>query len=172
MSFQPNVQLVGFDVELSWSTTLGAVGFFVFKSSTRGGLLEPSLLPIAYTNTTTWTDSGVLSVEGESYYFVMPIDEYGEFGSSSYSVGVQMIAYKDGSDTFSLPLNTSLQMTLDDFIDDIPGVVGMAYVVFQIWKSHAIEMPRGVYDADVEMGDGFQLIIESPSPVLWTFSGY
>ena len=167
-----NVQLVGFDVELSWSTTLGAVGFFVFKSSTRGGLLEPSLLPIAYTSTTTWTDSGVLSVEGESYYFVMPVDEYGEIGSSSYSVGVQTIAYEDGSDTFSLPLNTSLQMTLDGFCDDIPGVVGMAYMVFEIWRFHAIEMPYGVYDVDVELGDGFQLIIESPSPVLWTFVGY
>jgi hypothetical protein len=167
-----NVQLIGSDVELSWSSTLGAVGFFVFKSSTRGGLLEPSLLPIAYTSTTTWTDSDVISVEGESYYFVMPVDEFGELGSSSYSVGVQTIAYEDGSDTFSLPLNTSLQMTLDDLCDDIPGVVGMAYMVFEIWRFHAIEMPHGIYDVDVPLGDGFQLSIESPSPVLWTFVGY
>jgi hypothetical protein len=167
-----NVQLVGLDVELSWSSTLGAVGFFVFKSSTRGGLFEPSLPPIAYVNTTTWTDYGALSVEGESYYFVMPVDGLGELGSSSYSVGVQTVAYEDGSDTFSLPLNTSLQMTLDGLCDDIPGVVGMAYMVFETWKFHAVEMPLGVYDTDVGLSDGFQLIIESPSPVLWTFSGY
>jgi hypothetical protein len=144
----------------------------VFRSETRGGLFEPSISPIGYTSVTTWTDIDRLLSSGESYYFVMPVDIADELGSSTYSVGVQTIMYSAGSDTFSIPLNTTYRSALDDFCGVVSNVAGISYVVHDVWRFHSLEMPAGVYDSDVLMGEGFQISIDDQATTSWTFVGH
>lgn len=167
-----SVELDGSNVVLSWDVLPGAVEYLIYRSSIRGGLFEESLSPIAVTATQTWADTGMLSTQGDLYYFVVPVDQFGELGSSTYSIGVQTVQYQDGTDSFSLPLNTSEHLTLDDLCDDIPHIAGLMYTVLGYWRLHAVEMPANVYDTDVRLGVGFQISIENPSPILWTFVGY
>jgi hypothetical protein len=167
-----DVVVNGFDLDLSWVSVPGAVGYYLFRSETRGGLFEPTISPIVYTTQTTWIEIDRLRSSIESHYFVVPVDSSGEMGSSTYSLGVQTIAYSAGSDTFSIPLNTTYQRTLDNLCDLQSNVVGMSYVVQDVWKFHSIEMPAGVYDSDVHLGVGFQISIESQTTTSWTFIGF
>jgi hypothetical protein len=159
------------DLDLSWDLMPGAVGYYVFRSTTRGGLLEPSITPAAYTALTTWTDFGVLLIPGDHYYFVMPVDGMGELGSSTYSVGVQSITYSAGSDTFALPLKPEILNSLDWYCDNVPNVVGMVYMVSEMWKFHAREMPEGVYDTVALQSYGYQISVNG-MVTIFTFVGY
>lgn len=159
------------NLDLSWNSMLGAVGYYVFKSTTRGGLLEPSITPEAYTALTTWTDFGVLLIPGDHYYFVMPVDGMGELGSSTYSVGVQSITYSAGSDTFALPLKPVESHSLDWYCDNVLSVVGIIHLMKGNWRLHAREMPEGIYDANALQGEGYQISIDGVEAT-YTFVGY
>ncbi len=102
---------------------------------------------------------------------VIPLESDGEMGSSTYSVGVTTVVYEGGSGTFALPLRPMENHTLDWYSDAIPDVAGMAYMIFELWKHHAIEMPQGIYDVDVLQGEGYQISINGPSSK-FTFVGY
>ena len=102
---------------------------------------------------------------------VIPVSLAGTLGSSTYSVGVITMGYQSGSDTFALPLKPMETHSLDWFCDDIPNVVGIAYLIFEMWKLHVNEMPLGVYDVDVLQGEGYQISIDGPS-TKFTFVGY
>ncbi|MCK4444735.1 MAG: hypothetical protein KAW09_09340, partial [Thermoplasmata archaeon] len=110
-----SAQKVDFDIVLTWNSLAGATEYRIFKSNERNGLHDPSLEPMVTVPSTqnAWTDSGVLSTEGEYYYLVIPVDSEGELGSSTYSVGVITTEYQPGSDTFALPLKLAEVHTLD-----------------------------------------------------------
>jgi hypothetical protein len=166
-------QEVGADVVLTWDLLNGATGYMIYKSNRRNGLHDFSLQPIGNVPSTlnTWTDLGVLATEGEYYYMVIPLDSQGRLGSSTYSVGVFTVEYESGSDTFALPLEFVDAHSLDQYCDEIPDTVGMAYLTMGSWKFHAKEMPEGVYDIEVLQGDGYQISIDGSS-MKFTFIGY
>ncbi len=167
-----SAQVEGNDINLSWEAITGAAGYQVFRSEERNGLHNLSLLPIADTTESYWVDSGAIGNDGSEYYYmVIPVNLAGTLGSSTYSVGVITMGYQSGSDTFALPLKPIETHSLDWFCDDIPNVVGIAYLIFEMWKLHVNEMPLGVYDVDVLQGEGYQISIDGPS-TKFTFVGY
>jgi hypothetical protein len=88
---------------------------------------------------------------------VVPVDSNGRLGSSTYSVGVFTVEFRAGSDTFALPLDTIEVHSLDWYCDSISDVVGMAYMIQELWKYHSKEMPAEVYDVDVVQSEGYQI---------------
>lgn len=163
--------VVGDDVNLTWQVVGGADSYLVFRSETRNGLHNLSLIPLASITETYWTDAGILGGADEFYYAVIPADAVGRLGSSTYSIGVVSFVYSSGSDTFALPLKPVGNHSLDWYCDGIPDVAGMAYSTFGEWKYHAREKPQGVYDMDVLQGEGYQISIDGPSSK-FTFVGY
>lgn len=162
----------GNDVNLSWGSVAGASEYLIFRSDRREGLHNLSLSPIANTTETYWIDPGIIKNQAsEHYYLVIPTDSKGEMGSSTYSTGVFTVVHQSGSETFALPLKPLEVHSLDWYCDNIPGVVGMGYVIIGVWKFHAKEMPEGVYDVSVAQSEGFQISIAG-SATRFTFIGY
>jgi hypothetical protein len=167
-----SASIEGNDVNLSWESVLGASKYLVLRSEARKGLHNLSLSPVTNTTKTYWMDPGIVGNErSEYYYMVIPVDSQGELGSSTYSVGVVTIGYQPGSDTFASPLKTEGVHSLDWFCDEIPDVVGMAYMIFEVWKFHAVQMPAGIYDVEVLQGEGYQISFYG-SPTRFIFIGY
>ncbi len=90
---------------------------------------------------------------------VIPVDSQGKSGSSTYSVGVFTVEYQSGSDIFALPLKPVEVHSLDWYCDEIPSVVGIAYMISDVWKFHAREMSEGVYDVEVLQSEGYQISV-------------
>ncbi len=160
-------------VNLSWQPVVGANGYKIFRGDKRGGLHNLSLSPIWNTTETYWKDTGIIGIQkSEYYYMVIPQDSSGGMGSSSYSIGVFTKTYQAGSDTFALPLKPTVSHSLDWYCDNIPDVVGLAYVTFEMWKLHAREMPSGVYDSIVQVSEGYQISTSGIVSGRFTFVGW
>jgi hypothetical protein len=168
-----SAQKDGLNITLNWNFTAGASEYKVLKSAKRNGFHVFSLSMIATVHSTqnTWKDLNVLSNGGDHYYMVIPVDSGGTWRSSTYSVGAVQMEYQAGSDTFSLPLKPESTQTLDWFCDEIPSVVGIAYMSFDVWTFHAKQMPVGVYDVEVLQSEGYQISFEGET-AKFTFVGY
>ncbi len=174
ITFQKSLsaRIEGDDVDLSWESVPDASRYEIFRVERRDGFHNVSLASIANTTETHWTDLGILGIENDTYYYmVIPLDSQGELGSSTYSVGVIIVNYNEGSDTFALPLKPKENRTLDWYCDNIPNVVGMAYLTFEVWKFHAKVMPEGVYDTEILQGEGYQISF-SGSAIRYAFIGH
>jgi hypothetical protein len=164
--------VVGDDVNLTWQAVGAADSYLVFRSETRSGLHNLSLMPTANITETYWTDVGVLGGVDEFYYAVIPADAVGRLGSSTYSIGVISIVYSWGSDTFALPLKPLENHSLDWYCDAVPDVAGMAYSTFGEWKYHAREKPSGIYDRLVQVSEGYQISISGNESRRYEFTGW
>jgi hypothetical protein len=160
------------DVVLDWLGIGNISGYNILRSDRRNGLHNLSLQPVAWVNSsvTSWRDVNILGKGGEYYYMVIPFDTSGGLGSSTYSVGVYTFDYQSGSDTFALPLKLEDVHSLDWYCDEIPDVVGMAYLSMGRWTFHAKDMPEGVFDRDVLESEGYQISFNGFSTKL-TFVG-
>ena len=166
-------QQVGNDITLTWDLLPGASEFWIFRSDQRDGLHDFSLQAEAVVPSTqsSWTDVGVLTAEKEVYYMIMPMDSGGNYGSSTYSVGVIILDFASPQTSFAVPLETVETHTLDWYCDRIPNIAGIAFMISGLWKFHAYEMPAGVYDPQAVQAEGYQLSLITGKPSL-TFIGY
>jgi len=154
-----SVSTVGDDVSLTWSPVPDASYYLIYRAGRRSsfGIKEP--VYVSKHPTYTWDDIGVLSSDGDYYYMVIPMDAMGEMGSSSYSVGVVRKTFSQGSSSFALVVEIEVELALSDLCNQMPGVVGMVHMMKGMWRLHAREMPKGVYDTIVQMSGGYQILI-------------
>jgi hypothetical protein len=171
-SFNATVQ--NEDIVLDWLGIGNISGYNIYRSERRNGLHNLSLQPVARidSSVTSWRDVNILGKGDEYYYMVIPVDTSGGLGSSTYSIGVFARNYSIGSDTFSLPLKTRTLQSIDWYCDSILNAVGMAYMISEVWKFHAREMPSGTYDSMIQLSDGYQISISGLKPERFTFVGW
>lgn len=164
---------VGSDITLTWDLLPGASEFWIFRSNQRDGLHNFSLQAEAVVPSTqsSWTDVGILVAEKEVYYMIMPMDSGGNYGSSTYSVGVITLEFAYPQTTFAVPLETSESHSVDWYCHQISDAAGIAFMISGLWKFHATEMPAGVYDPQVVQAEAYQLSLINGKPSL-TFIGY
>jgi parallel beta-helix repeat protein len=174
---------IGNDVVIEWSEIPGFEPpngtYQVYCSMKPGGLrgypgvdyLLLDTVPATGLPRASAVHTNALLSSGQWYYLVVPVRDVNWRGSSTYSIGVITMVYERGSDTFALPLRPIYDHTLDWYCDAIPDVAGMAYMIYDLWKYHAREMPEGVYHADVLQGEGYQISIEGRS-ARFTFVGF
>jgi hypothetical protein len=162
------------DAILDWLGVGNISGYNILRSDKRNGLHNLSLQPVAEVNSsvTSWRDVNILGKGSEYYYTVIPVNMSGGLGSSTYSIGVFARNYSDGSDNFSLPLKSRTLQSIDWYCDSIPNVVGMAYMISEVWRFHAIEMPSGTYDSMVQLSVGYQVSISGLQSERFIFIGW
>jgi hypothetical protein len=167
-------------IKLSWArpVNMGSEDrFYVLRSTTRDGFWGS--LGNDYEHITnlssdiyTYEDFQAATAESELYYMIVPVNvSSGEWGRSSYSIGVWTAGYDSGYDTFSLPLKVSSLHSLDWFCDEIQNVVGINYFNdnYKMWFWHSKRMPNGAYDVDVIISVGYQ--ISTNSATKYSFIG-
>ncbi len=161
----------GVDVKLTWDSVPGADHYIVYKSSTREGLNNLSLMHWWETNyydpnDTSFIDKnaltlGMFDTMAQCYYMVVAVSEptFHIGFNGTYSIGVWTENYDMGYDTLGLPLKSNSTHPIDWFCDAIPNVVGMNYYNLLekrlIW--HKTLMSQGAYDTNVVMAEGYQI---------------
>jgi hypothetical protein len=167
------VQVIIDDIKLFWRSAVGADGYVIYRTDDRMDFHLSALTPIATlgAGTSDWTDFGAISNPATWYYMVVSLNSGGIEGSSTYSVGVASISYKEGHNAMGLPLKHSGWWTLDHYCENIQTATGMSYMTTGIWKFHSTEMPAGVYDPFIEQGEGYQLSLDG-IPSRYTYIGY
>ncbi len=155
------------DVELTWDPILGANHYIIYKSSTREGLNDLTLLSFWETTygdplDTNFIDYNAAYFSGTQYYYMVTAVSDPSLHSgfnSTYSIGVWTGSFDIGYDTFGLPLKLDSTYTADWFCDALPNVLGLNYFnnVNQRWMWHKTIMPKGAYDPFIFMADGYQL---------------
>ena len=149
----------GTNITLTWQPLLGASEYEIYRSMKRDGLFDGSLQPIGMVlaPTNDFTDFGLVVPNRQYYYWVIPLTPGGEKGSGTYSIGLFIRSYSQGSDTYALPFKLNLTKGVDELCDMINEIVGMSYITNGIWKFHTKEMPAGIYDTLIEQSRGYQI---------------
>ena len=91
---------------------------------------------------------------------VVPVDEHGISGASTYSLGIWTASYQAGYDTIGIPLQMSSgDHTADWYCDNINNSVGINYFIStqQRWGWHSTRMPADAYDPILVMTEGYQI---------------
>lgn len=149
----------GTNISLTWEPLAGTSSYEIYRSTKRDGLFDEALQSI-YTISAVFnefTDIGIALPEMQYYYWIIPVNSVGERGSGTYSVGIWIEGYRQGTDTLSLPLKLPTTIWIDEMCEMNDNIVGMAYVISGVWKFHAREMPPLVYDSLVEQAVGYQI---------------
>jgi outer membrane protein assembly factor BamB len=152
------------NVTLTWnqpSSMDGDDSYEVFRSLTRDGFNDGTavLLDILPYGNETYVDPGATLLFDQCYYMIIPVNETGIEGATTYSIGIWTEEYTSGYDTFGIPLKLNYFQTADWYCDNIVGTVGINYYIHseQRWSWHSTRMPAGAYDPDVVMAEGYQI---------------
>ncbi|UCD92262.1 MAG: VCBS repeat-containing protein [Methanobacteriota archaeon] len=163
---------VGDDITLTWTSVPDTQYYLIYRAGQRNSFNFMEPVHVTMPSATTWNDAGILSLEGEYYYMVIPMDDMGELGSSSYSVGVVRSIYVGGSSSFALVVEIEEEYTLADVCDRNPEIIGIVHMMSGNWRLHAREMPKNVYDADVKISGGYQILVNELQSVVYTSVGW
>jgi outer membrane protein assembly factor BamB len=164
------------NVTLNWTqpSTMGVNDrYYVLRSTVRNGFWKGNYLKITTLNfdVLSYNDIGNATVGTQYYYIIVPVNETGVEGASTYSIGVWSEEYLSGYDTFGIPLKLSNYQMADWYCDNIPDTVGINYYIYsqQRWGWHSTRMPKGAFDPRLEMTEGYQ--ISTSSATKFTFIG-
>jgi hypothetical protein len=164
------------NVKLEWNRTDTmdpGDNYLIYRASERTGFHDGTAQLVANISygVEIWTDFGAAASESQWYYMIVPENELGERGTTTYSIGVWTEDFSGAFDTFGMALSTSLSLTLDWYCDGITNSVGMNYYQesVQRWGWHSTAMPPGAFDTVVTMGEGYQISISAPTR--FTFIG-
>ncbi|UCE36066.1 MAG: VWA domain-containing protein [Thermoplasmata archaeon] len=173
----------GFDVILTWDPVPGADHYIIYKSKTREGFNNLSLLYWWETNyydpnDTSYIDRDAASVDmfdtmSQCYYMVVAVSEPGLHTgfNGTYSLGVWTEKVYAQYDTMGLPLKPDSIHSTDWYCDAIPDVWGINYynTQEQRWMWHKTIMPQGAFDVDVVMACGYQ--VSTIASTIYSFVG-
>lgn len=118
-----------------------------------------------------FTDLDPFSDSNEKYYLIVPVDNSGKNGSSSFSIAVVRMEFKPGMMSFGVPVKTLETHTVDSLSESNDSIIGVVYFIKGMWRFHAKEMPPGVYDSVIVQGESYQISVESTEPVKIEFIG-
>ncbi|UCG69022.1 MAG: hypothetical protein JSV09_14750 [Thermoplasmata archaeon] len=134
--------------------------YLIYKTSSRMGLRDSAISEYDYTISNIWTDP-IPILTGESWYYaISAVNASTTVGyNSTYSIGSMRISWDMDYDTFGLPCKPFSINSIDLYCNIIPNVWGINYynVPGQRWMWHKTIMPKGAYDPDIVMAEGYQI---------------
>ncbi len=177
-SLVASVNPVTGDVTLMWDEPMTRDpkgGYNVLYSTTRDGFSEGSSNLLAFVPSSSpriAVHVGATSSPSQYFYMVVPVDESGHVGASTYSVAVITSGYDVEYDTLGIPVVLSSDHTADWYCSEINNVVGINFLADPSgrWSWHSESMQEGAYDPIIEMTKGYQ--ISTVSQTKYTFIGY
>ncbi|UCE36875.1 MAG: SBBP repeat-containing protein [Thermoplasmata archaeon] len=147
--------------------------YYVLRSSERDGFWKGNYVQLATLNfdKLSYTDIGNATAGTQYYYMIVPANETGVEGASTYSVGVWTAVCLGQYDTIGIPLKIASNETVDWYCNNIPNMVGINYFIYsqQRWGWHSTRMPEGAYDPQIVMTEGYQ--ISTSNATKFTFIG-
>jgi hypothetical protein len=169
----------GAHITLNWTQPASMIDsnhkYNIYRSETRDGFDDDSAqyMTTLGLGPVSWTDFDVVSRGTEYYYMIVPMNETGVEGASSYSIGIITMNISSQYDTIGIPLQLTKGIpTADYYCDEIAGSVGINFFIEeeQRWSWHSTIMPFGVYDPQLIMIEGYQ--ISTRIQTEYSFVGY
>jgi hypothetical protein len=162
------------EVSLNWDhvTHPDLNRYLIYKTSSRMELRNTTILDYDFSVFNTWIDPVPVGDGEQWYYSVAAVNSTTTVGlNSTYSIGVVGILWSAGYDTFGLPVKPLSTNSLDWFCDEIEDNWGMNYynVPQQRWMWHSTIMPKGAFDPDANLAEGYQ--ISTLNTTKYTFCG-
>jgi hypothetical protein len=123
---------------------------------------------------TTWNHTQVAFDDTEYYYTVRGVDDRSNIGYSSNIAGKVTLTFREGYNTFSLPLepfepiSASEMMVGDDFEDT--DTIYRYDANYQRWTAHPKFFPASITDFQLEFGKGY-MIFTSKDNIKYPFTG-
>jgi hypothetical protein len=156
------------EVTLSWNEPIGMDSddqYYVYFSRTRDGFYGTEdidffkLTSVSATSPRRAIHPNAAQPGFQYYYMIIPVNESGVMGASTYSIGVFSTDYLSEYDTMGIPLILDNYPTVDWFCNQMENVVGMNYFIESEnrWSWHSTRMPEKVYDPVLEMIKCYQL---------------
>jgi hypothetical protein len=176
-------KVIGNDVQLYWTENhiAGIDHYLIYKSSSQTAFdftdiwIDTSMdndngvIP----KRTTWnvTDAANMLYSKEEYYIIRAVNTLGVKSITSNTVGKWTKSFLTGVNTFSLPLEPFTVKTTDWYVNDIPNSVYIKWMdpASHTWVKHDIGDGIGVDDADVIVGQGYEISVSSDTE--YTFCG-
>ena len=179
-SLSASVDYATGDLSLTWMQPAGMDSddsYRVYYAVTRDGFdgvlgTDYFLYATVPFGTETLFAPGVAQPGTQYYIMIVPVDEHGVTGASTYSLGIWTASYQAGYDTLGIPLQMSYgDRTADWYCDNINNSVGINYFMQndQRWSWHSTRMPADTYDPVLVMSEGYQ--ISTSAATKYTFIG-
>jgi hypothetical protein len=177
-SLVASVNPVTGDVTLNWDEPLARDpngGYYVLYSTTRDGFSEGSTTLLSFVSASSpriAVHFGATSSPSQYFYMVVPVNESGYEGASTYSVAVITSGYDAEYDTLGIPVVQGADQTVDWYCSEIEDVVGINFLADSNgrWSWHSERMEKGAYDPEIVMTVGYQ--ISTNTQTKYTFIGY
>jgi hypothetical protein len=134
--------------------------YLIYKTPSRLGFRDLSISHYDTTISNVWVDPVPIGDDEEWFYAVTAVNISSTFGyNSTYTIGVTNIYLSQGYHTFGLPNKPFTINSMDWYCDDIWENWGMNYFIIpdQRWSWHKTIMPKGAFDPDVIMAEGYQI---------------
>ncbi|MCK4443472.1 MAG: hypothetical protein KAW09_02945, partial [Thermoplasmata archaeon] len=122
---------------------------------------------------TNWTDVGAADPTSPTeYYYVVRVVSYSGLKSlTSNTAGKWTKGFRDGRDTFSLPLEPFVNRNVSWYSENIPGTEFVRWMdTTGHWVTHYPAMGEDVNDVTVTMGDSYEISLSTA--INFTFCGY
>jgi hypothetical protein len=166
--------LSGNDVTLQWKRpeAMDVDDIYkIYRAPTRDGLHDGSaglITTIPY-GTESFTDANVALPGTQYYYMIVPQNELGEEGASTYSIGVFSADYLGEYDTIGIPLVTEGSIAASGYCLQSNEIVGFNYFIESQgrWGWHSRRMPIGAYDPLILMMEGYQVSTSAPAKLIF-----
>jgi hypothetical protein len=156
-----DIEITGNLVNITWNTVDNAVEYKVYRASQRTG--------INYSNPFSITSNAQemfgLTTDLEYYFTIIPIDTYGRFGSSTYSIGLSLIDLNEGYNTIGSKLKPEIKIEADHVLEiyfyiDIETIY-YYNVAFQAWQGHPRFIPESVDNFEFKVADAYMTYVYS-----------
>jgi hypothetical protein len=146
--------------------------YLIYRTSSRMDLRDMSIMEYDFTTSNTWFDPLPIGDNEKWYYAVSAVNVTSTSGSNStYSIGVVRLYLSQGYHTIGLPNKPFSINSMDWYCDEISENWGMNYFIIQDqrWSWHKTIMPKGAFDPDIVMAEGYQ--ISTSSDTRYSFIG-
>jgi hypothetical protein len=149
-------------VTLSWDhvTHPDFDRYLIYKTPSRLGFRNLSISHYDATISNIWADPQPIGDDEEWFYAVTAVNISATVGyNSTYTIGVTNIYLNHGYHTFGLPNKPLTINCMDWYCGEISENWGMNYFIIkdQRWSWHKSIMPKGAFDPDVLMAEGYQI---------------
>ncbi|UCE73380.1 MAG: hypothetical protein JSV56_10145, partial [Methanomassiliicoccales archaeon] len=157
------VGMEGNQVELSWTSAVGASGYVIYRATARMGiesLTDYEIEPVAKVTgqVVTWTDSEAL---GDEYYYMVVAELNGREYSGTYALGLATNSLNAEYSSFSFALEPRPKQTIASFTRESLFVDSDTIYYYdrntRDWQGHPRFLPENINTGNVVMGEGYMI---------------
>jgi hypothetical protein len=154
-----DIDIIGNIVNITWNTVDPAVEYKIYRSGKRTEINYSDPFSITKNNVEMFG----FTTDVEYYFTIIPVDQYGRLGSSTYSIGVSLTDFASGYTAFGSKLKPEKKIEVDQIMElyyynDIETIYYYD-IAHQTWQGHPRFIPESVDNFELEVADAYMTYV-------------